>query len=143
MTGIDFCATLQIFYPFSAQIYVDRFPGKDPRDCNKSMSRTKAKESNCTNADYPDMYGHYREHDVVQIKHHWFWKISYVFEELKVAGGLRDLQVLFLEEDHFVMPDAIQVLRKLSEKYKAFRLNYEIKIGEQISFSDEIPIITG
>ena len=100
-------------------------------------------ESNCTNADYPDMYGHYREHDVVQIKHHWFWKISYVFEELKVVGGLRDLQVLFLEEDHFVMPDAIQVLRKLSEKYKAFRLNYEIKIGEQIRFSDEIPIITG
>jgi len=53
---------------------------------------------------------------VVQIKHHWFWKISYVFEELKVVGGLRDLQVLFLEEDHYVMPDAIQVLRKLSEK---------------------------
>jgi len=33
--AIDFCATLQIFYPFSIQLYPNKFPGEDPNDCQK------------------------------------------------------------------------------------------------------------
>lgn len=30
--------TMQIFYPYSTQIYPDVFPGTDPRDCPRNMS---------------------------------------------------------------------------------------------------------
>jgi len=29
----------------------------------------------CLNAETPDKYGHYREAQFSQIKHHWFWKV--------------------------------------------------------------------
>ena len=39
--SIDFCATLQIFYPYSMQLYPDKFPGQDPNDCPKSIDKAK------------------------------------------------------------------------------------------------------
>ena len=30
-----FTKTLQIFYPFSIQLYPNKFPGEDPNDCQK------------------------------------------------------------------------------------------------------------
>lgn len=114
--SITFCANLQIFYPFSIQAYTKTFPGKDPNDCEKTMTKEQAIKSKCKNAYNYDSYGHYREHDIVQIKHHWFWKLGFVFEELGAVREIDNLQILLLEEDHYLMPDAIHVLRKLSEK---------------------------
>lgn len=114
--SIEFCATMQIFYPYSLQVYKNTFPGMEPNDCGKSLSKAEAIKVNCNNRFYPDQYGHYREEKIVQIKHHWFWKISYVFERLKVTKNLENLQILLLEEDHYLMPDSIYMLRKLSEK---------------------------
>ncbi len=39
--------------------------------------RFRALASRCNNAPYPDKYGHYREVSIVQIKHHWWWKVNY------------------------------------------------------------------
>lgn len=39
--SIDFCATLQIFYPYSLQIYKNKFPARDPNDCNANITKTK------------------------------------------------------------------------------------------------------
>ena len=39
--SIDFCATLQIFYPYSMQLYPNKFPGQDPNDCPKSIDKAK------------------------------------------------------------------------------------------------------
>jgi len=36
----------------------------------------RAMESNCTNKEFPDRYGHYREAKYCQTKHHWFWKVG-------------------------------------------------------------------
>ncbi len=36
----------------------------------------RAQKLNCTNADHPDSYGHYREAKITAIKHHWWWKVS-------------------------------------------------------------------
>jgi len=116
INNITFCATLQIFYPFSLQVYQNRFPGGDPNDCKKTYTKAQAIKANCNNAYHADSYGHFREHKIVQIKHHWFWKLSFVFEKLKFTKNLDDLQILLLEEDYFLMPDSIHVLRKLSEK---------------------------
>ena len=112
---IDFCATLQIFYPQSNQLNPDTFPGEDPRDCPKSIGKAKALMSKCQNAAHPDTFGNYRESKVVQIKHHWLWKLSFVFEKLRETKNLDNLHVLLLEDDYYLMPDSIHVLRKLSE----------------------------
>lgn len=112
---IKFCAVLQIFYPYSIQLNKNQFPGKDQNDCEKSDTKAQAIRKKCNNAYNADSYGHYREDKVVQIKHHWFWKLSFVFEKLEFVNRLKNLQILLLEEDHYLMPDAIHVLRKLSE----------------------------
>ena len=39
--SIDFCATLQIFYPYSMQLYPDEFPGPDSNDCPRKIDETK------------------------------------------------------------------------------------------------------
>lgn len=71
---------------------------------------------NCCNAAYSDTFGHNREAEFVQIKHHWTWKLSHLFETLPETSRIENLKVLLLEEDHILMPDAIHVLNKLSEK---------------------------
>jgi hypothetical protein len=38
---IDFCAVLQIYYPYSLQIYPNEFPGKDPNDCPIKIGKKK------------------------------------------------------------------------------------------------------
>ena len=40
---------------------------------------------NCFNAEWPDLYGHYREAKFTQIKHHWWWKANRVFNQLKAT----------------------------------------------------------
>ena len=114
--NITFCSTLQIFYPLSLQLYPDTFPGQDPNDCPKSIKKEEALKLKCSNAAHPDTFGNYRESKVVQIKHHWIWKLSFVFEKLNETKNLENLHVLLLEEDYYLMPDSIHVLRKLSEK---------------------------
>ncbi|XP_071534649.1 uncharacterized protein [Panulirus ornatus] len=100
---------LQIFFPFSIQLHPRRFPGTDPRDCAWNATRILNGHM-CIGQQ--DTYGHYREAAFTQIKHHWWWKINRVFE------GLRMMQqstgwVVFLEEDHYVAPDLLHVLRLL------------------------------
>ncbi|CAF3205728.1 unnamed protein product [Rotaria sp. Silwood2] len=74
VTNITFVPVMQIFYPFSQQLYPNEFPGLDPNDCPRDIVRHKALASRCNNAPNPDRYGHYREVSIVQIKHHWWWK---------------------------------------------------------------------
>ncbi|XP_033125565.1 alpha-1,6-mannosyl-glycoprotein 2-beta-N-acetylglucosaminyltransferase-like [Anneissia japonica] len=38
---IDFCQTMQIFYPYLLQIYENEFPGVDPNDCPRNVDRKK------------------------------------------------------------------------------------------------------
>ena len=38
---------------------------------------TRASKLLCTNWEWPDKYGHYREAKYTQTKHHWFWKVNY------------------------------------------------------------------
>ena len=35
----------------------------------------RAQAMNCTNAEHPDTYGHYREAKITAVKHHWWWKV--------------------------------------------------------------------
>ena len=109
--GIDFCQVLQIFFPYSQQLHPDKFPGMDPNDCPRDISKSQAHQMHCNNAEHPDMYGHYREVKFTMTKHHWWWKANRVFNELRSTQS-HDGLVLFLEEDHYVVPDFYEVLKK-------------------------------
>lgn len=52
---------------------------------SKHMSLCRAREMLCNNALYPDLYGHYREAEFTQTKHHWWWKANRVFNQLEVT----------------------------------------------------------
>ncbi len=50
-----------------------------------------------------------RESKYAAIKHHWWWKTSFVFDSLHALSSYAGV-VLFLEEDHVLLPDALHVL---------------------------------
>ncbi|XP_031561260.1 alpha-1,6-mannosyl-glycoprotein 2-beta-N-acetylglucosaminyltransferase-like [Actinia tenebrosa] len=112
--AINFCKVLQIFFPYSMQLYPHEFPGTDPKDCPRDATRTRAKEIGCNNADHPDKYGHYREAKFTMTKHHWWWKANMVFDGLNITKNYNG-PVVFLEEDHYASPDFYHVLKKLYE----------------------------
>lgn len=99
---------MQMFFPFSIQLYPLLFPGRDPTDCSWN-TKAEGKDKACLNANWPDSYGHYREASFTQIKHHWWWKIHRVFEGLRVTQNNYTGHVVFLEEDHYVSPDLLHV----------------------------------
>ncbi|CAD5116708.1 DgyrCDS5567 [Dimorphilus gyrociliatus] len=112
IASIDFCPVLQIYYPFAMQLYPKEFPGEHSKDCPRNIPRSEAIKSKCNNAEFPDHYGHYREAKYAQIKHHWFWKANYVFDQLTTTKYHRG-PILFLEEDHFVAKDFLYTLLKM------------------------------
>lgn len=112
VAGVDFCQVLQIFFPFSIQLYPSEFPGNDPKDCPRDLEKKDAIKLGCINAEYPDSFGHYREAKFSQTKHHWWWKLHFVWEKIKVLKDHKGL-VLFIEEDHYMAPDFYYVLKKM------------------------------
>lgn len=115
--SIDFCMVLQIFFPYSIQTHPDNFPGTDPRDCPRDITRIVAKSRRCLNFEDPDLYGHYREAKFTQMKHHWWWKLNFIFDHLRVTRRHQGFLIL-LEEDYYMAKDFIHVL-KLVRQWKA------------------------
>ena len=114
IAAVDFCAVVQIFFPGAAQLHPAEFPGPSPGDCPRDFSRKRARAAKCTNAEHPDSYGHYREAPYTMTKHHWWFKAHFVFERLRVLDDYEGY-VLFLEEDHYLAPDALVVLHQMAD----------------------------
>lgn len=113
--SIDFCKVLQIFYPYSIQTHPHEYPGVDPGDCPRDIKKEQALRLRCNNANYPDLYGHYREAAFTQTKHHWWWKANRVFDQLDITRYHTGL-VLFLEEDHYVAEDFLYLLELMQKR---------------------------
>ena len=112
INNITFCPVLQIFFPFSQQISKNTFPSHHWNDCPRNMKKEEAISKNCNNAHFPDTYGHYREAEFCQVKHHWIWKLQFVFEDLRVLRNY-DGYVLLLEDDYYVSKDVLFALHKM------------------------------
>jgi alpha-1,6-mannosyl-glycoprotein beta-1,2-N-acetylglucosaminyltransferase len=110
--SVDFCRVMQVFYPFSLQVYPDTFPGMSVEDCPRDSTREEALAMNCTNAEHPDTYGHYREAKITAVKHHWWWKVNMVFDGMRETENFTG-HVMFLEEDHYLSPDFLYMTEKL------------------------------
>ncbi|KAM3838135.1 alpha-1,6-mannosyl-glycoprotein 2-beta-N-acetylglucosaminyltransferase-like [Diretmus argenteus] len=105
VASVDFCQVLQIFFPFSIQLYPQEFPGNDPRDCPRDIPKEDALKLGCINAEYPDSFS--------QTKHHWWWKLHFLWDRVCVLKDHKSL-VLLIEEDHFLSPDFLHLLKLMS-----------------------------
>ncbi|CAN8005798.1 unnamed protein product, partial [Ixodes pacificus] len=118
-SAIPFCKVMQIFFPYSTQLFPNQFPGRDPMDCSRDIGKEKAFQVKCLNAKYSDSYDHYRESKFTQIKHHWWWKINVVMDTLNVTRSHQG-PVLLLEEDYYVAPDYLSAARLLLDNKQRF-----------------------
>ncbi|KAL2493757.1 beta-1 [Forsythia ovata] len=111
--GIKFCRVKQIFSPFSPHVFPDGFPGISPTDCRDKQNSIK---DHCEGN--PDQYGNHRSPKIVSLKHHWWWMMNTVWDGLKETSQ-HSGHILFIEEDHFIYPNAyrtLQLLTKLKPK---------------------------
>ncbi|XP_077547788.1 alpha-1,6-mannosyl-glycoprotein 2-beta-N-acetylglucosaminyltransferase-like [Haemaphysalis longicornis] len=109
---VTFCKVMQIYFPYSTQLYPTEFPGTHPNDCPRNMNIEQARKMKCNGANFPDAFGHYRESAFTQIKHHWWWKANFVMESLN-ATRKHDGPILLLEEDYYVSADYLAAVRLL------------------------------
>ncbi|GKA03171.1 alpha-1,6-mannosyl-glycoprotein 2-beta-N-acetylglucosaminyltransferase [Tanacetum coccineum] len=107
--GIRFCQVKQVFAPFSPHIFPNGFPGVSPNDCKEKDDPI---EKNCEGS--TDQYGNHRSPKIVSLKHHWWWMMNTVWDGLKETIG-HSGDILFIEEDHFIFPNAYQNLKILTE----------------------------
>ncbi|KAL8041489.1 hypothetical protein ABFX02_10G168300 [Erythranthe guttata] len=109
--SIKFCQVKQIFAPFSPHIYPTRFPGSSKFDC-----KSKEDPSKMTCRGNPDQYGSFRSPKIVSLKHHWWWMMNTVWDGLKeTSDNNYSRNILFIEEDHFIYPNAYRNLHLLIE----------------------------
>ncbi|XVE78311.1 hypothetical protein DITRI_Ditri13aG0134400 [Diplodiscus trichospermus] len=105
--GIKFCQAKQIFAPYSPHVFTDSFPGVSSNDCKE---KDDAGKKHCSGN--PDQYGNHRSPRIVSLKHHWWWMMNTVWDGLKETRG-HDGHILFIEEDHFIYPNAYRNLQLL------------------------------
>uniref|UniRef100_A0A8C7YV50 Si:ch73-91k6.2 n=1 Tax=Oryzias sinensis TaxID=183150 RepID=A0A8C7YV50_9TELE len=133
--GITFCKVLQIYFPFSTQLYPHEFPGQDPRDCPRDLSKDRALKTGCLNARHPDSYGHYREAFITQTKHHWWWKLHFVWERVHAMQGYSGFAI-FLEEDNYILPDFFSFHKLMAEFKKTCSDCDLLALGNHNDLSD-------
>ncbi|KAJ0053066.1 hypothetical protein Pint_01842 [Pistacia integerrima] len=107
--GIKFCQVKQIFAPYSPHVFSNSFPGVSLNDCKDKENAT---EKHCVGN--PDQYGNHRSPKIVSLKHHWWWMMNTVWdglEETRRHSG----HILFIEEDHFILPNAYRNLQMLTK----------------------------
>lgn len=107
--GIKFCQVKQIFAPYSPHLFPNNFPGVSPNDCK---DKEDAAKQHCEGK--PDQYGNHRSPKIVSLKHHWWWMMNTVWDGLKETRG-HSGHILFIEEDHFIFPNAYRNLQMLTE----------------------------
>uniref|UniRef100_A0A2P2IRR0 Alpha-1,6-mannosyl-glycoprotein 2-beta-N-acetylglucosaminyltransferase n=1 Tax=Rhizophora mucronata TaxID=61149 RepID=A0A2P2IRR0_RHIMU len=107
--SIKFCQVKQIFAPYSPHVFPDSFPGVSRNDCK---DKDDAAKKHCVGN--PDQYGNHRSPKIVALKHHWWWMMNTVWDGLKETKG-QSGHILFIEEDHFIFPNAYRNLQILTE----------------------------
>ncbi|URD88350.1 hypothetical protein MUK42_28678 [Musa troglodytarum] len=105
--GIRFCQVKQIFAPYSPHLFPDSFPGVSLGDCH-DKDDPAAKKCNGT----ADQYGNHRSPRIVSLKHHWWWMMNTVWDGMEETRGFDD-HILFIEEDHYIYPNAYRNLQLL------------------------------
>ncbi|KAH6772811.1 beta-1 [Perilla frutescens var. hirtella] len=107
--SIRFCLVKQIFAPYSPHIFPSSFPGVSSFDC-KGKDDPNVMKCKGTR----DQYGNHRLPRIVSLKHHWWWMMNTVWDGLEETRQHYG-DILFIEEDHFIYPNAYRNLQILAE----------------------------
>ncbi|CEF59747.1 Alpha-1,6-mannosyl-glycoprotein 2-beta-N-acetylglucosaminyltransferase [Strongyloides ratti] len=133
--NITFGRVLQIYFPYNLQLFPNIFPGLSNDDCPPSISKDESEKLNCSSKKQYDTYGHYRDPNLSQIKHHWWWKLNFVFEKVfkrfRISG-----KIILVEEDHYVMPDMLHVLNLITIEKKKLCLECNIIVLGSYKFDE-------
>ncbi|EXB98278.1 Alpha-1,6-mannosyl-glycoprotein 2-beta-N-acetylglucosaminyltransferase [Morus notabilis] len=105
--NIRFCQVKQIFAPYSPHLFPNSFPGISVGDCKDKEDGAK---KHCQGS--PDQYGNHRSPKIVSLKHHWWWMMNTVWDGLQETRD-HSGHVLFIEEDHYIYPNAYRNLQRL------------------------------
>ncbi|XP_041374169.1 alpha-1,6-mannosyl-glycoprotein 2-beta-N-acetylglucosaminyltransferase-like [Gigantopelta aegis] len=124
---INFCPCMQIFYPYAIQVYNSRFPGNDPNDCPRNLQKDEARKRKCNKAEYHDFYGYYRQAPYSQTKHHFLWKLQFIFENCSLLRTFEGL-IFRIEEDYYLAEDTIDYMRKLDRQARIQCPEYKMYI---------------
>lgn len=111
--SITYCRFMQIYYPFSNQLFPSRFPGMDPGDCIKHGK---------------DIFCSGRDARRTEAKHHWWWQAHFVFNYLDWSPKYKGT-VIFLEENNYVLPDLLYMLRFAKRSLVAIPGVYVMALG--------------
>lgn len=98
---------------------------------------TSAVAIGCSNAQTPDLYGHYREARYSQTKHHWWWKVNFIFGKIRTLRHY-DGKPIVDNEFHMTFPNTlyhwtqvqsflwkkITMWQKIFYTYSGFNRNY-------------------
>lgn len=125
--GIRFTKYMQVFYPYSSQIYPRVFPGSDNKFCSDDF--------NCTDL-YTESKECLRKPFLVQQKHFWWWHVNYVFDHLTVIKNFTD-PIVFLEDNQYVMEDILYMLKVLENLMPEYCPQCEV-----ISLGAHAPVIS-
>ncbi|XP_047026250.1 alpha-1,6-mannosyl-glycoprotein 2-beta-N-acetylglucosaminyltransferase-like [Helicoverpa zea] len=97
--NINFAKYIQIFFPYSIQLHPHVFPGNDEQFCNEGYVCKKSK---------------LRDPEAAQAKHHWWWGVNQVFDNMEVTKGFNST-ILFLEEGDYVTEDFIYAYKLIKQ----------------------------
>lgn len=104
--SIEFCRVLQIFYPYSLQIFTDISAGHIKNDY---LYDTSIEKVNYTGAFTPGVGRIYRESIKNEKKHFWWWTANKIFSYLTISKGFNGV-VMFLEDDLILIQDFFYML---------------------------------
>ena len=99
--------------PLSRTLLGQHFPATSPEDCPGDIRRPGAPPPPPGCAGDTDQYGRYRSAETVAVKHHWWWLQNFLWDVWPPTQGHRGF-TLFLEEDHLVSGDILDVLEGLT-----------------------------
>lgn len=116
--SVDFSLVLQIFFPYSLQLYPNAFPGPNEDDCPEFLDVDIAIEINCTGAYNPDIKGNFRNSDYVERKLHWWWSANTIFEELGCTLEHKGL-VVFLDDYNYLSEDFLYTINYMKKTASA------------------------
>lgn len=108
ISGIRFCQVKQIYAPYSPHVFPNSFPGVSVGDCKE---KDDAEGKHCKGNS--DQYGNHRSPKIVSLKHHWWWMMNTVWDGLNETRA-HSGHILFIEEDHFIFPNAYRNLQILT-----------------------------
>ncbi|KAI0979021.1 hypothetical protein GJ496_009502 [Pomphorhynchus laevis] len=122
----------------------DNYPGRLKSDCEEISNSSTNLSKQCLNEQFPDSFNNYRDAEIVQIKHHWWWKEFCKYDDynwdislIHIMNKYAKFSSCFpLYGSRIIHIGIIGVHNKVHLNYSIGELNIQIK--QRLNVVDEI-----